>query len=130
MMSDAHAKEQALAAVDRYLAGLNARDTEMIRSAFNFPHLRIGAKGNLARFEKPEDYDFSHFLKWTSGDGWHHTGWDKTEVVFATEGKVHVAVDFTRYREDGSAIGHYFSLYVVTCQDGHWGIQVGSGNGT
>ena len=46
------------------------------------------------------------------------------------EGKVHVAVDFTRYREDGSAIGHYFSLYVVTRQDGHWGIQVGSGNGT
>jgi len=43
---------------------------------------------------------------------------------------VHVAVDFTRYREDGSAIGRYFSLYVVTCQDGHWGIQVGSGNGT
>ena len=36
----------------------------------------------------------------------------------------------TRYREDGSVIGRYFSLYVVTCQDSHWGIQVGSGNGT
>jgi hypothetical protein len=129
-MSNDSGKEQALAVVDRYLAGLNARDTEAIRAAFNFPHLRIGAKGNLSRFEKPGDYDFGHFLKWTSGDGWHHTKWDKTEAVFATEGKVHVAVDFTRYREDGSAIGHYFSLYVVTCRDGHWGIQVGSGNGT
>ena len=129
-MSDARAKEAALAVVDRYLAGLNARDTGMIRSAFNFPHLRIGAKGNLARFEKPEDYDFGHFYAATSRDGWHHSRWDRTEAVFATEGKVHVAVDFTRYREDGSAIGHYFSLYVVTCQDGHWGIQVGSGNGT
>ena len=123
------AGEEALAVVDRYLAGLNARDTKAIRAAFNFPHLRIGAKGNLARFEKPEDYEFSHFLR-TTEDRWHHTGWDKTEVVFATEGKAHVAVDFTRYREDGSVIGHYFSLYVVTCQDGHWGIQVGSGNGT
>ena len=130
MKSNAIAIQEALAVVDRYLAGLNARDTGAIRAAFNFPHLRIGAKGNLSRFEKPEDYDFSHFFGATSADGWHHTRWDKTEAVFATEGKVHVAVDFTRYREDGSVIGHYFSLYVVTCQDGHWGIQVGSGNGT
>ena len=77
----------------------------------------------------PTHFD-RHFLAWTRGDGWHHTRWDRTEAVFATEGKVHVAVDFTRYREDGSVIGHYFSLYIVTCQDGHWGIQVGSGNGT
>ena len=126
----AQARKEALAAVDRYVAGLNARDTNAIRDAFNFPHLRIGAKGNLSRYEKPEDYDFGHFFRAVTSDGWHHTRWDKTEVVFATEGKVHVAVDFTRYREDGSVIGHYFSLYVVTCQDGHWGIQVGSGNGT
>jgi len=123
------AKRAALSAVDRYLEALNARNTVAIRAAFNFPHLRIGAKGNLSRFEKPEDYDFSHFYSRTGPDGWHHTRWDKTEVVFATEGKVHVAVDFTRYREDGSVIGRYFSLYIVTCQNGHWGIQVGSGNG-
>lgn len=129
-MSDARAREEALAAVDRYLAALNARDTEAIRAAFNFPHLRIGTKGNLSSFVKPEDYDFGHFYRATSRDGWHHTGWDKTEAVYATEGKVHVGVDFTRYREDGSVIGHYYSLYIVTCQNGHWGIQVGSGNGT
>ena len=129
-MPDASVEREALAVVDRYLAGLNARDTAMIRSAFNFPHMRIGAKGNLARFEKPDDYDFGHFFRATSADGWHHSRWDRTEAVFATEGKVHVAVNFTRLREDGSVIGHYFSLYVVTCQDGHWGIQVGSGNGT
>jgi len=121
---------EALGAVDRYLAALNARDTAAIRDAFNFPHMRIGAKGTLSRFETPEDYDFRHFYDRTSRDGWHHTVWDKTQVVLATEGKAHVAVDFTRYREDGSVIGRYFSLYVVTCQDGHWGIQFGSGNGS
>jgi len=120
----------ALAAVDRYLAGLNARDTAAIRAAFNFPHLRIGASGSLARYEKPEDYAFESFLNAVSADGWHRTSWDRTEVVFSTAGKAHVAVDFTRWREDDSVIGRYFSLYVVTCQDGHWGIQVGSGNGT
>jgi hypothetical protein len=129
-MSEMRAGREALAAVDRYLAALNAHDTAGIRDAFNFPHFRIGATGALTRYETPEDYDFSHFYRRTGRDGWHHTVWDKTEVVFATEGKAHVAVDFTRYRADGSAIGRYFSLYVVTCQDGHWGIQFGSGSGS
>jgi hypothetical protein len=124
------ATDEALAVVDRYLAALNARDTVAIRDAFNFPHLRIGATGRLARFEQPQDYDFDHFHRITRKDGWDHTRWDRTEVVYATEGKAHVAVDFTRYRADGSVIGRYFSLYVVTCQEGHWGIQVGSGNGS
>jgi hypothetical protein len=129
-MTGTDVAQQALATVDRYLAALNARDTTAIRDAFNFPHMRIGATGTLSRFEKPADYDFSHFYDKTSKDGWHHTEWDKTEVVYETAGKAHVAVDFTRYREDGSVIGRYFSLYIVTCQDGHWGIQVGSGNGS
>ncbi|MGH6915298.1 MAG: hypothetical protein ACREH3_16545 [Geminicoccales bacterium] len=129
-MSDTHVERQALATVDRYLEALNARDTHAIRDAFNFPHLRVGATGSLSRFEKPGDYDFDHFYRRTGRDGWHHTVWDKTEVVFATEGKAHVAVDFTRYRADGSVIGRYFSLYIVTCQDAHWGIQIGSGDGS
>ena len=81
-MSDARVIKEALAAVDRYLAALNARDTEAIRAAFNFPHLRIGAKGNLSRFEKPADYDFGHFFRRTSRDGWHHTlmGQDRRRV--------------------------------------------------
>lgn len=129
-MSNAHVEQEALAVVDRYLAALNKRETAAIRDAFNFPHMRIGAKGTLSRFETEDDYDFSHFFDKTSKDGWHHTVWDKTEVVYATEGKAHVAVNFTRYREDNSVIGRYFSLYIVTNQGGHWGIQAGSGNGS
>lgn len=122
-------ERQALAVVDRYLVALNGRNTEAIRDAFNFPHLRVRANGSLVRYERPEDYRFENFLTGVASDGWDYTRWDRTAVVFATPGKAHVAVDFTRYRKDGSAIGRYFSLYVVTCQDGHWGIQLGSGNG-
>ena len=43
---------------------------------------------------------------------------------------LHVAVNFGRYREDNSLISRYFSLYVVTYRNGHWGIQAGSGDGT
>lgn len=122
-------QREALAVVDRYLEALNGRDTQAIRDAFNFPHFRVRADGGLTRYERPQDYRFELFLAKTGPDGWDHTVWDKTAVVFAAPGKAHVAVDFTRYRADGSAIGRYFSLYIVTNQDGHWGIQIGSGNG-
>ncbi len=123
------AKAQALAVVDRYLVAINARDTAAIRDAFNFPHMRIGAQGNLTRHEQAQDYDFDHFFRRTGPAGWQYTRWDSTEAVFATASKVHVAVHFSRYRADHSVIGRYFSLYVVTCHDGHWGIQFGSGDG-
>ena len=121
---------EALAAVDRYLAALNARDEAAIRDAFNFPHVRIGADGNFRIWKEPQDYHFEYFRKLTEADGWHHTEWDKIEIVFATDAKVHVAVNFSRYREDNSLISRYFSLYVVTYRNGHWGIQAGSGDGT
>lgn len=122
-------EREALAVVERYLTAINARDTEAIRDAFNFPHVRVRGDGEMVRHETPADYDFDSFFSRTGPDGWDHTKWDNTEVVFATPAKAHVAVDFTRYRADGSVIGRYFSLYVVTCADGHWGILVGSGNG-
>ncbi len=123
-------EREALAVVDRYLTALNARDSVAIRDAFNFPHTRVGASGNLARYERPEDYRFEHFYAHTGPDGWDHTEWDHTAVVYATEGKAHVAVNFSRYRADGTLIRRYFSLYIVTCRDGHWGIQIGSGDGS
>jgi hypothetical protein len=30
---------------------------------------------------------------------------------------------FTRYRADGSVIGGFNSIYVVTREDGHWGVK-------
>jgi hypothetical protein len=55
--------------------------------------------------------------------GWHHSGWDHRNVIHESEAKVHLDVQFTRYREDGSVIGVYPAVYVVVNQDGRWGIQ-------
>jgi hypothetical protein len=47
-------------------------------------------------------------------------------VVHSGADKVHVAVVFTRFREDGSVLAKYDSLYVVTKQGEHWGVQARS----
>ena len=45
------------------------------------------------------------------------------EVVQADDTKVHVVVEFARYRADGSELARYQSLYVVTREAGRWGIR-------
>ena len=130
MAIDETIRAEAVAAVDRYYAALNAHDEAGVRNSFHYPHVRIGTGGAVTIYPTRDDYRFAFFLDRTSKDGWHHSAWDKAEVVFATADKAHIAIDFTRYREDGSVIGHYFSLYVVTRRDGRWAIQAGSGNGS
>jgi hypothetical protein len=31
-----------------------------------------------------------------------------------------------RYRKDGSVIGGFDSIYVITCENGHWGVKARS----
>lgn len=130
MPVDAAVEREAIAAVDRYYAALNANDEEGVRDAFHYPHVRIGRTGTVKTYPTPDDYQFTSFLAVTQKDGWHHSAWDKVDVVFTTEGKAHIGVNFTRYRQDDSVIGKYFSLYIVTLHEGKWAIQAGSGDGS
>ncbi len=122
-MLTAAAIEGARAAMDGFMAAFNARDSEAIRTRwFHFPHVRFHS-GTVTMMQRPEDY---HNLVW-NGDGqsagWERSAWDTVEVIDAGPEKVHFRVQFTRYREDGSAIGSYRSLYIVTFRDGRWAIQ-------
>ncbi len=122
--------EVAYAVVRQYIAGLNARDGAAINDAFNFPHFRIGADGNVIHYRDAGADHLGNFRKLTAKDGWDHTVIDDMRAVFTSPTKVHLNLDFRRLRADGSEIGAYFSLYIITRIDGHWGIQGGSGTGT
>ncbi len=113
----------ARAAMDGFMAAFNARDAEAIRTRwFHFPHVRFHS-GTVTVMQRPEDY---HNLVWAGegqSAGWGRSAWDYVEAIDAGPEKVHFRVQFTRYRADGSAIGSYKSLYIVTCKDGSWAIQ-------
>lgn len=130
MSLDPEVKQEAIAVVGRYYTALNANNEEGVRDAFHFPHVRIGADGTVKTYPTRSDLRFASFLEIMQKNGWHHSAWDKVDVVFTTPRKAHIGVNFTRYREDNSVIGHYFSLYIVTCHDDKWAIQAGSGDGT
>jgi hypothetical protein len=119
-------EQAATRTLDAFMAAFNARDVEAWIATLNFPHVRI-ASGRVAVFEDApafrNNFEFARFAEQT---GWSRSEWTERRVVQAGPEKVHVAVVFTRFRADGSVLARYESLYVVTRQEGHWGVQARS----
>ena len=76
--------------------------------------------------EKPDLSDTSKFLERMVQAGWHHSAWEHRNIVQASDSKVHVDTKFVRYKADGSVIGTYESLYIVTKENGRWGVKMRS----
>lgn len=116
--------EAAMQCLDNFMAAFNSRDLPAWEKTFNFPSVRLASNQLVVidgpGWHKPNMFDIS------LGEGWHHSAWDRREVIHAGHEKVHFDTRFTRYRADGSVIGHYDSIYVVTNENGHWGIKARS----
>jgi hypothetical protein len=111
----------AIGVLDAFMQAFNARDMEAWEATYHFPHFRM-ADGELSTLERaglrsPELFDR------LATTGWDHSAWLSREVVQAGPDKVHLAVTFARYRADGSELARYQSLYVVTREEGRWGIR-------
>jgi hypothetical protein len=122
MMSDP--LKSAVAVLDAYMAGLNRGDEVAVNAACNFPHVRI-AGGKVVVWQKRGDYKLEDFRA-RAGDGWARSQWDERTPIHVGADKVHLKVKFSRFRADGSSLGIFETIYIVTRQDGHWGIQARS----
>lgn len=114
----------AMGCLDDYLAALNRGDEAGVNAACNFPHVRL-AGGKVVVWPNHGDYKLGDFIA-RAGDGWHHSTWDERTPIHAGKNKVHLKVKFSRWRKDESLIGTFETIYIVTLQEGHWGIQARS----
>lgn len=122
---DAAAEAAALATLDAFMAAFNARDLAAWRATLHYPHVRI-ASGHVAVAPTPADYASEATFAALAADGWHHSAWTDRRVIHSGPEKVHIAVRFVRYRADGSELSAFDSLYIVTKQGEHWGVQARS----
>jgi hypothetical protein len=110
----------AMQCLDRFMAAFNARDIAAWETTFNFPSVRL-ASNTLAIIEagyhRPEMFERGALADWD------HSAWERREVIHAGPDKVHFDTRFSRYRANGSLIGGFDSIYVVTCENGHWGVK-------
>jgi hypothetical protein len=124
-MPDSAAVAGAMATTDRFLATFNGDDARGHAETLAYPHVRL-ASGTVRIWQTVEEATDGMaqaipFLRERAG--WDHSEWDHRRVIHTGEDKVHLDVQFTRYRADGSVIGVYPAVYVVVLEDGRWLIQ-------
>jgi hypothetical protein len=117
--------EQVMSVLDEFMRSFNALDIEAHRQTYHFPHYRL-ASGQMRVLETREELNQDQLKKFLEGIGWHHSAWVSREISMASGNKVHVNTRFTRFRADGSEIGSYDSLYILTLEEGTWGIKLRS----
>ncbi|MBC7583925.1 MAG: hypothetical protein H7316_09270 [Tardiphaga sp.] len=111
-----------------WMEALNRHDAFGMDAVMRFPHVRAAAN-ELFVYEAPGNNPMDLFTKLVELQGWHHSAWTEIKLLQSSPIKAHYAVQYTRYREDGSVIGVYDSLYVFTEDDGDWKLQLRSSFG-
>lgn len=114
---------QAMHCLDAFMAAFNARDVKAFEETFNFPSVRLASNTMVLiepGYHKPEMFERGALAQWD------HSAWTRLDVIHAGRDKVHINTAFTRFRADGSVIGSFDSIYVVTLEKGHWGIKARS----
>jgi hypothetical protein len=113
----------AMRCLDDFMTAFNARDVAAFEATFNFPSVRL-ASNTLTLIEsghhQPSMFQTGPLAEWS------HSAWERREVIHSGSDKVHFDTRFTRYRTDGSVIGGFDSIYVVTRESGHWGVKARS----
>ena len=120
-------EEKAVEAAIAYMNAFNGGDIERLSNCINYPHARVGANGQLVVSENADSLTPLNFFEgFRKRYGWNHSCWDSREVIQSIENKVNLMVTFSRYRIDGSKIGTFPSIWVMTKKDNHWGIKMRS----
>jgi hypothetical protein len=105
------------------MSALNAGDERALLATLHFPHYQL-AGGRMQVWDQPAAY-LGDFLA-RAGTDWNHSEWDFRRVIAAGPAKVHLDVQFTRYRADNPVIGSFRSLWIVTEYNGRWTVAAQS----
>lgn len=120
-------EEEVMEVLDAFMASFSASDPEAHTATYHFPHFRL-AQGNMASWQTREDAINAHkfIFKNLPSTGWYRSEWIDRNIISISDSKAHVATRFRRLREDGSEIVTAESLYVLTKDNGRWGIKLRS----
>ncbi len=116
---------QAKASLERWLAAANARNTEGMVANMHFPHRRLSGENDFQVWETADDFRADNEIRTAArnSQGWGHSVANSVEVVQAGAGKVHLAINYSRCRADGTEYYSFPSLWIFTRMDERWGVQ-------
>ncbi len=114
-------EEIARKTIEGYIEAFNAQDLEAMLDKLNFPFSWI-INSRVRPVQKSEDF-VSPTGTLIEQEGWHHTELDEVEPFQVWEGKAHFKVVYSRFKADGTKYLTHEALWIVTRDNGHWGIQ-------
>ena len=117
-------EKEVTAVLNEYLASFNSQDIHAWERTMHFPHYRL-ASGSMSVQSGPGELPVEAVRRLV-GEDWDHSTWETMDFVHLSELKVHVDTKFARHREDGSIMGMYDSLYILTKENGRWGVKMRS----
>jgi len=117
--------DQAMQVLDSFMLSFNSRDMEDWSETLNYPHVRL-AGGSVKVWADRQEYSSVDIFDGLASTGWHHSAWVSRKVILESENKVHISTVFQRYDINNNPLKKYQSLYIVTNNNGHWGVQARS----
>ena len=114
-------EEIARKTIEDYIEAFNAQDLKAMVDRLNFPfswiiNNRVRPVPKASAFVSPTGTLIER-------EGWHHTELDWVEPVQVWESKAHFKVAYSRFKADGTKYLTHEALWIVTTDNGHWGIQ-------
>ncbi len=91
--------------------------------SLHFPHVRPAHAGQITVFESMQHYVEAFNFDRVIATGWDHSEWDYKHALHFSSKKVHVAGQWSRYTTTGEKLLSTPIVYIVTYQQGQWGIQ-------
>jgi hypothetical protein len=122
--ADPAIEAEIMQVLKEYMDAFNRLDIAAWERTFHFPHYRL-ASGRMTVLEQPGRQTAEQLRDMVEPE-WDHSRWARLRIVHAAPDKVHVDTLFSRYRRDGSLINSFASLYVVTKEQGRWGVKLRS----
>lgn len=114
----------AIGVTDLFLRSFNEKDAEAHARTLSYPHVRL-ASGTVRIWQTLDDgvAAMRAAIPALVEAGWDHSVWDHRDIIHVREDKVHLDVQFSRFRADGTLIGEFPAVYVIVITDEGWRIQ-------
>lgn len=107
-----------------FVEAFSSRDYGRLAATLNYPHVRL-ADGRFTTFENPDQFiqrNVENSDRLTA-EGFDHSVLRYLEAMQAGPDKVHLQIINDRCHADGTMYRAFNTLWIVTLQDGHWGIK-------
>jgi hypothetical protein len=121
-LDEAAMAAKAIDCVDAFTERFNARDLRGMDALLHFPHVILSGE-KLVIWEGAGQLATSFFEELEASTGWYRTTYHHKRVVLVSSHKVHLLVEYSRDNAQGEAISYHRNLWIVTLDQGRWGIK-------